>query len=132
MIKPQMDSILTLPIHEHLIVTLNPQDDKTLIIIGILTSEKNSAIELSKTQPLSGNEHKSQNFRLFRENRIISKEKFQFHKEGTEYIRQPEISEKIIKVLHDAPQPRNLVPYNNESVTVEKLKEMIQIAENEK
>ncbi|NQX98396.1 MAG: hypothetical protein HRT73_11040 [Flavobacteriales bacterium] len=130
LIKPAADIAITLAAHEHFVVVVNPSDSNTLIVKGILTSEKKQSVTLSENQPLSGNEDKAQNIRIFSDDLIINKENFQLHKKATE--NEPNVLEKIKNCFEKTPGPRNLRPYDNEGVTLERLEKMLEANSSEK
>lgn len=118
---------ILLPRQTHLVV-VHDHTTHTCKAIGILTSHKSpNNIKLSDTQPISNNESKDQLFRPFEKHMIVDSNDIIFHKEGTEYIRDPRVHKILLEYLQKTPISKDITKYNNIGVTKDDLKKMIEI-----
>jgi hypothetical protein len=118
------NTVITLPIHTHLVVAHDNQTDKR-IIIGVLTSEKGTT-KLSDTQPISGNTDKAQYIKRLIVPLSVTNKQFEIHEKGTEYIQNVDIKD-ILEDLKKEVMKTKHVPYEPIGVTKEDLQKMFEL-----
>lgn len=128
MLKIESETIIPLPKQMHLVVAYD-NTTNLLKVIGILTSENDANhIELSQNQPIAGIENKKQFLRLLTNPVIVSKDQIELHEKATNYVRRPDIHNKIIS-YKDQYTKKESLPYNNMGVTKEDLSNLLNMQE---